>query len=250
MSQASSSAGSPGGSTSARAADEEKTARSIYLVSYPKVVFLYPTFLAAIVAGIYMAIVRDMQPDRTGTHLVSTIFLAIFGLNLIILSFDFPRTTSLTLFFCITAVVLGLLLLFRLNDQILPALHNLLIAFQPVANATFYFSVAGILGLIYLAVLINIQFDYWEVTPNELLHHHGMLSNLERFSAPSLKIDKEITDVFEYALLRSGRLILHPSSEPRAIVLENVPRINAKQNRLTQMLGALQVQVRPATPGE
>ncbi|HTI49780.1 MAG TPA: hypothetical protein VL475_02470 [Planctomycetaceae bacterium] len=250
MSQAPTSAGSPGGPASARTADEEKTARSIYLVSYPKVVFLYPTFIAAIVAGIYMAIVRDMQQDRTDTHILSTIFLAIFGLNLVILSFDFPRTTSLTLFFCIAAVVLGLLLLFRLNDQILPALHNLLTAFQPVANATFYFSVAGILGLIYLAVLINIQFDYWEVTPNELLHHHGMLSNLERFSAPSLKIDKEITDVFEYALLRSGRLILHPSSEPRAIVLENVPRINAKQARLTRMLGALQVQLRPATPGE
>jgi hypothetical protein len=56
--------------------------------------------------------------------------------------------------------------------------------------------------------------------------------------------------VFEYALLHSGRLILHPSSEPRAIVLENVTRINAKQDKLTRMLGALQVQVRSAAPGE
>ena len=93
------------------------------------------------------------------------------------------------------------------------------------------------------------QFDYWEVTPNELLHHHGFLSNLERYSSPNLKINKEINDVFEYMLLRSGRLILHPSNEPRAIVLENVMGINAKEATLMKMLGALQVQVRTAPDG-
>jgi hypothetical protein len=246
MSQVPLSAGIPGSPASAR---DEKS-KSIYLVSWPKIVFLYPTFFASIIAGIYMAIARDAAPERGDTHLLSTIFLAVLGLNLMIFSFDFPRTTSLTLFFFMAAIVLGLLLLFRLNEDILPFMHKLLASFQPLANATFYFSIAGILGLIYLAVLINVQFDYWEVTPNELLHHHGVLSNLERFSAPNLKIDKEITDVFEYALLRSGRLILHPSSEPRAIVLENVTRINAKQDKLTRMLGALQVQVRQAAPGE
>jgi hypothetical protein len=59
-----------------------------------------------------------------------------------------------------------------------------------------------------------------------------------------LRIDKEITDVFEYLLLRSGRLILHPSNERRAIVLENVFFINRREEDLTRLLGALQVQVR------
>lgn len=219
--------------------------RSIYLVSYPKVVFLYPTFIAALVAGIYMAFAGE-NLDRSGTHYVAAVFMGVLALNLVIFSFDFPRTTSLTLFFLIAAIVLGLLLLFRFNENILPALHRILAGYKPWGNATFYFSIAGVLGLIFLAVLINVQFDYWEVTPNELLHHHGMLSNLERFSAPNLKIDKEITDVFEYFLLRAGRLVMHPSSEPRAIVLENVLRINAKEAELTKMLGVLQVQVRSA----
>jgi len=236
----------PGAPVPARSSDDDRVKR-IYLVSYPKVVFLYPTFLTALVAGIYMAIASDAPHDRSDTNIVSALFLGIFTLNLVVFSFDFPRTTSLTLFFFILAIVLGLLLLFRFNDQILPTVSGMLKAFKPWANATFYFSFAGALGLIYVCVLINVQFDYWEVTPNELLHHHGFLSNLERFSAPSLKIDKEINDVFEYALLRSGRLILHPSSEPRAIVLENVMRINAKEAQLTRLLGALQVQVRPAS---
>lgn len=225
---------------------ESEAPRSIYLVSYPKVVFLYPTFLAALLAGIYTLIAQDQE--RTDTHVVSALFMAVFTINIIVFAFDFPRTTSLTLFFCLAALVLGALLLFRLNDQILPRLHAMLNAYQPSANATFYFSIAGALAVVYGAVLINVQFDYWEVTPNELLHHHGVLSNLERFSAPNLKIDKEINDVFEYLLLRSGRLVLHPSDERRAIVLENVLAINRKEAILTKMLGALQVQLRPAPP--
>lgn len=223
-------------------------AKSVYLVSYPKIVFLYPTFLAALIIGIYMAIAHDVDKVRSDTHIVSAIFLLVMGFNLVIFAFDFPRTTSLTLFFFIAAMVLGVLLLFKFNEDILPFLTKLLNSYQPWANATFYFSIAGALGLIYLAVLINVQFDYWEVTGNELLHHHGFLSNLERFAAPSLKIDKEITDVFEYMLLRSGRLVLHPSSEPRAIVLENVMGINSKEARITKMLGALQVQIRHNPP--
>ena len=99
----------------------------------------------------------------------------------------------------------------------------------------------------WIGVLISVQFDYWEVRPNELLHHHGILSDLERFSAPNLRIDKEINDVFEYLLLRSGRLILQPSNERRAIILDNVPFINRKEKEITGMLGALQVQLRSDT---
>jgi hypothetical protein len=216
--------------------------KSVFLVSYPKIVFLYPTFIAAILAGLYLLLPQN--EDRSDTHFVSAIFMAVLAVNLVVFAFDFPRTTSLTLFFFLAALILGMLLLFRFNSQILPFLHKLLNSFQPEANATFYFSVAGALAAVYLAVLINVQFDYWEVTPNELLHHHGILSNLERFASPSLKIDKEINDVFEYMLLRSGRLILHPSDERRAIVLENVLGINSKEAVLTKMLGALQVQVR------
>lgn len=225
---------------------EPEQPKSIFLVSYPKVVFLYPTLISALIAGLYMAIAQDRA--RSDTHIVSALFMAVLTVNLVVFAFDFPRTTSLTLFFFLSAVVLGALLLFRFNEDILPFLSRMLGAYKPEANATFYFSIAGALGLVFLAVLINVQFDYWEVTPNELLHHHGILSNLERYSAPSLKIDKEINDVFEYMLLRSGRLILHPSNEPRAIVLETVMGINRKEAALTKMLGALQVQVRSAPP--
>lgn len=212
--------------------------KPIFLVSYPKVIMLYPTFLAAIVAGIITLFVGEQNSSTVGL-----VFLCVFAINLVVLAFDFPRTTSLTMFFLVTAIVLGLVLLFRNYPDILPAITGVLRKLEPEANTTFYFCFASLLGIIYLAVLINIRFDYWEVRPNELLHHHGFLSNLERFSAPNLRITKEINDVFEYMLLRSGSLILQPANE-RAIVLDNVLFIDAKEARITRMLGALQVQVR------
>lgn len=229
------------------ASDNSKPAKTedvkqVYLVSYPKVVFMYPTFLLALFSAFYMQFIAGNEPGAGSV--IGVVFLVVFTLNLVVISFDFPRTTSLTLVFFTVAVVLGLYLMFVNFPDMLPAITNILTSIKPIANSTFYFLFATILGVMFVIVKITVQFDYWEVRPNELLHHHGILSDLERLSAPNLRIDKEINDLFEFLLLRSGRLILHPSSERKAIVLENVFFIGAKESKITRMLGALQVQVR------
>ncbi len=221
----------------------DASAKRIFLVSYPKIVFLYPTLIAALIAGTYM-LVAGNDPTREDTRVVGLLFLMTLGINLVVLAFDFPRTTSLTVFFALAAIGIGLWFMFYIKPEWLPVVGHILRALRPFANASFYFAFAMFLVLIYLAVFLSVQFDYWEVRPNELLHHYGFLSDLERFSAPNLRIDKEINDVFEYWLLGSGRLILHPSNERRAIVLENVFSIHRKEEEITRMLGALQVQMR------
>lgn len=277
----------------------------VFLVSYPKIVYLYPTVLAALFCGIFMwakggippeeiraavakgsvvaetrqsvtlaraavgaeadeaidttdealpAEVTDVPaaaaPDqvdgnlRTYHNVCARIFLLILAMNLVVIAFDFPRTTSLTWFFASMCIVIGLWFLLKHNPWLAPQIVNALLKIKPAANASFYLIFAGIMLILYICVLVSRRFDYWEVKGNELLHHHGFLSNLERFSAPNLRIDKEINDLFEYLLLRSGRLIIHASNERRAIVLENVLFINQKEERITRMLGALQVRVR------
>lgn len=240
--------GTPPETTEAAAPAKEAPVKHIYLVAYPKLIFLYPTFIVAIIAGIYMAFSGMAGVDADGpsraAEVVSLIFLAVLTVNLVVITFDFPRTTSLTLFFFVAMTLMGLFVFFKFNPDFLPIVGKVLGALQPYANAHFYFLFAGILFAFYLAVLVAVQFDYWEVRPNELLHHHGLMSDLKRYPAPNLRIDKEINDVFEYMLLRSGRLILHARHETRAIVLDNVLFINAKEKKLTTMLGALQVSVR------
>jgi hypothetical protein len=219
--------------------------KSIYLVPYPKIIFLYPSFIAALVIGLVVYLAGNpVGPNNTVDVVCAVVFLGILGINLVVLSFDFPRGTSLTIFFLVAALALGVTVLAILKPDVLPTVGRLLQQVRPVANATFYFVVAGLLALLFAIVFVTVRFDYWEVRPNELLHHHGMLSDLKRFAAPNLRIDKEINDVFEFMLLGSGRLILQPSSERRAIILDNVPFISRKEQEITKMLGALQVQVR------
>ncbi|MDA0590397.1 MAG: hypothetical protein O2820_10560 [Planctomycetota bacterium] len=239
---------SPPETTEAAAPHKEVPVKHIYLVAYPKLIFLYPTFIAAVVAGCFMAFAgmgdAEVANPSRGAEVMSLIFLGILTINLVVLTFDFPRTTSLTLFFFVAMILMGLFVFFKFNPDFLPVVGKVLGALQPYANAHFYFLFAGVLLAFFLAILVAVQFDYWEVRPNELLHHHGMMSDLKRYPAPNLRIDKEINDVFEYMLLRSGRLILHARHETRAIVLDNVLFINAKEKKLTTMLGALQVSVR------
>ncbi len=260
--------------------------QSVILVSYPKIVFLYPTLIASIICGLCVwlsgavdgpekataangaatevaddaadgedteetAAAEDEEVKYAGSHfghVVGRLFLLVLTINLVVISFDFPRTTSLTLFFFVIAVGVIMWMVFRLNPTMLPGVTDFINSIQPFTNATFYFMFALIMICLYIGVAISARFDYWEVRPNELLHHHGVLSDLERFSAPNLRINKEINDVFEYLLLRSGRLIVHASSERKAIVLENVFFINRKETQITRMLGALQVQVREQSP--
>lgn len=186
----------------------------------------------------------DNAKQHTYHNVCARIFLLVLALNLVVIAFDFPRTTSLTWFFAIVSIVFGLWFLLKLNPWLAPEIVTALLKIKPAANASFYLIFSGNMIFLYLCVLVSRRFDFWEVKGNELLHHHGFLSNLERFSAPNLRIDKEINDVFEYLLLRSGRLIIHASNERRAIVLENVLFINQKEERITKMLGALQVRVR------
>ncbi|MHC4876787.1 MAG: hypothetical protein ACYTGL_09835 [Planctomycetota bacterium] len=217
--------------------------KKILLVSYPKLVFLYPTFLAAVACGV-LASINQNDMESHWSNVFSLTFLGVITLNLVVLTFDFPRTTSLTVFFFVAMVIMGLYLLFHFNPGLLPIVGDIIASLKPFANSSFYFLFAAVLFIFYLAILVAVRFDYWEIRPNELLHHHGFLSDLKRYPAPNLRIDKEINDVFEYALLRSGRLILHARHESRAIVLDNVLFINRKEQRLTKMLGALQVSVR------
>ncbi|MBI3469025.1 MAG: hypothetical protein HY000_38975 [Planctomycetes bacterium] len=236
--------------------------------SYPKIVLRYPTWIAAILAGILMSwleTAKGHKQDLSGGPAASAEygdegnvhkgaeaiardwrigfwFLLIVGLNLIVLAFDFPRTTSLTLVFCIVAIVFGALWI-NYKHQFLPILNEWVHALNPFADATFYWTVVGILLVIYIFVFIDTRFDYWEIMPNEIIHHLGILGNVNRYPAPQLKLEKEITDVFEFFLLRSGRLLLHPSTERRAIVLETVPNINRREDDIQALLRVLDVHV-------
>jgi hypothetical protein len=227
-----------------RAGDSSR--KRIRLVPYPKFVFMYPTLIVSLIAALVLWFggYHTVDPAADTTPVVVTgIFLIVLMANLFVIVFDFPRATSLTLVFVVTTVVMGLWLLSLSRPDLLPSVEKALLSIRPAANATFFVCMTVAMGLMYVAVFISTRFNYWELSNNELLHHHGLLSDLKRYPAPNLRVDKEINDVFEYVLLGAGRLILHPSSEKRSIVLDNVLFVSRKEAEMTQMLGSIRVRI-------
>ena len=133
------------------------------------------------------------------------LFLAMLAFNLLVMALDFPR-------FTLVAVLLGILfVLFFLLwfgayfefDLMQADPRDHLAASTPWPT--------GLLLMVFvtlcsssLIIYVTRWLDYWEILPNEILHHHGPLSDLERYPTMNLKFDKEIPDVFEYLLLGRG----------------------------------------------
>ena len=257
--------------------------RGIRIFTYPKVIFLYPSFFAALICGFFALIwnttgsptrAADKEPAATATavplnaapapdnvggpssaaaptssqrnfnrpqNIIAVIFLGILFLNYVVMALDFPRFTVFAGLFLGTTLLLILILLAE-RYEVFAFFSRLFGPIYLEANAGFYFIYATVLSLVFLQVWASRYLDYWEILPNEILHHHGPWSDLERYPTLNLKFDKEIPDVFEFLMARSGRLVLTIPGEKRSIVLENVPFINQVEVRLKTMMSNLQVQ--------
>ena len=214
----------------------------ITIRTYPKIIFLYPSVVFAFIAAIFV------QGDWGNRGDWGLAFMIVLALNLCVLAFDFPRTASLTLIFSIIAIVLAAILLNE-RSEFLPALADLTGKLKPSSNATFYWMYAIILTLIMAIVWVIHRFiDYYEVLSNEIIHHQGILGGIERLPAPGVRLEKDITDVFEYLLLRSGRLVITPAGESRAIIMDNVPNINRVEDGVKAILGVTEVSFRQRDP--
>lgn len=219
--------------------------KSIIVHPYSKIVFFYPTMLIALFAGIMLSMgVGSSSPESavSWSRTLALIFLGTFSFNLLTVAFEFSRFSTIAIILFIFVLVLGALLINE-HTQILPAIQATISKLQPEANAQFYYTIFGVFALIFLGVFVDSRFDYWEFRPNEILHKHGFLGDVKRYPAPGTHVSKEITDVLEYALLMSGTLVIVPPGVDRPIVLENVVRINAVEERLVKLLSTINVSI-------
>lgn len=274
---------SPGKNDQAAPAIDEPI-RSIRIFTYPKVIFLWPTLVTGLICGIGMLLVGDLMPEAEieeqaalhahehpaaatvvdtkqadGTveatpksdknyfsswqNMLGLMFLLVFAANMIVMSLDFPRFTIVAGILLVTTLMFMALWLAPKFDFLAPLVW-LSRHIYAVANAGFYFTIATILGLMFLLIASTRYLDYWEISPNEILHHHGPLSDLERFPTINLKFSKEIPDILEYILgLGSGRLTMSFGLDNRAVTLEHVLFIGKKEEMLKRMMSELDVRI-------
>ncbi len=248
--------------------------KGIRIFTWPKMIYIFPSAIVALICSIGMwsirekhydltemtRIVKTTNPDGTTTetptpmtrlerfrhpqNLLGVLVLAVLAFNLLVMALDFPR---FELVGAILLILFGLFFILWLGAffhlDLMRPLHALFESVYVFANAGFYFMYSLIVLGLLLIVYITRWLDYWEVMPNEILHHHGPLSDLERFPTMNLKFDKEIPDVLEYGLLGSGRLVLHVPNVEKALVLDNVLFINSKEEALKTLMSRLEVRV-------
>ncbi len=226
-------------------APEETT--QVIIRPYPKVVYLYLTWIASLVCGLLHpeasvtdangALAFSAEQVQTG-HLLGRIWLAIFALNILVISFEFSRIRSVAIAFFVIAFVFA-----GIQMGFLDVVGQFLGGLQLLMNKVFYYVIAALFSIIYLLVFIASRFNYWEIQPNEILHHHGFLGDVQRYPTQRLKMKKEITDVLEHLLLRAGTLVLDPEGEERPIILENVINLNRVEDKVQRLLGTLKVRI-------
>ncbi len=208
-----------------------KTVNEVYLRSYPKVIFLWPLLLVSFV----LWILQLFQP--TPLALYGNIWLIVLFSNLFIMAFDF---SSAKFFVLIMVVVVVLLLVFFL---VLPnvSLPTPVGEFNLELTSNFYLVITLVLVFILGMVVISARFDYWKIERNEIYHKKGIFSSAERMPTKSLRILKEIPDVFEFFVLRAGSITLMPGHGD-VVHLNTVLNISKKQEQIDVLLSYVSVE--------
>lgn len=221
--------------------------QSVIIRPWPKVVFLYPTFIIATICFLVSAL-RPAAEGQLGVPGLGNFFLLLFALNLLVFSFDFSRIKSITLLILVVALVL-LVLWADTKWEVVGWLGRVVNKIDIQMNTAFYGFLSGFLALVLLLVLINSRFNYYEVNHREILHHHGYLGDVTRWPTDNLLMNKEIYDLVEFLLLRSGRLVFLPANAKEAIVIDNVIGVNRIEERIKDLLSVMAVRMSQRRPG-
>jgi hypothetical protein len=221
---------SPSTGTTTSSGSIRLTESRVVVRPMPKVIFFYLTWLASLVFGI----IESIQGSASGQ--LGTWWILLFAFNLLVISFDFNETKSIAAVFIVVSVIFA-----GLYFGFLPFLGDILKKLNVQMNVNFYFSMFGLFSIFYLVIFLRSRFEYWEFRNNEVLHRTGMFGEIKRYSTEDLRWFKEIPDVLERILLRSGRMVITTSREPHPIVIENVIGIESVDEKIAELLGAKRV---------
>lgn len=209
---------------------KEKPITEVVLRSYPKIIFFWPLALVSLV----MWLLQMLVPTPVAWY--GNFWLAVFAINMFIIAFDFGSTKFFVL--VLLAIVVILLIIFLVPDLFAGASA---VPFNPGLTTEFYLVVFIIMAIILGLVVIGSRFDYWKIERNEIYHKAGLFSSAERLPTKSLRIKKEIPDVFEFFILRAGSITLMPGHGD-VIHLPTVLNINKKQNQIDYLLSHVSIE--------
>ncbi|MHA1458898.1 MAG: hypothetical protein ACTSQR_04445 [Promethearchaeota archaeon] len=207
-----------------------KPITEVFLRSYPKVIFFWPMAFVSLV----LWLLQMIYP--TPVALLGNIWLVVFFINMFIVAFDFSSAKFFVLIMVVVVVVLLLVFLVPGMFTAIPGGE-----FNPGLTAEFYLVLTITMAFILGLVVLSSRFDYWKIERNEIYHKQGIFSSAERMPTKSLRIKKEIPDVFEFFILRAGSITLMPGHGD-VIPLPTVLNINKKQKQIDYLLSHVSIE--------
>ena len=212
-----------------------KKEETVYIRNYPKVIFFWPLALTSFVL-LWIQLLMGDQPNA----FLGYFWIAMFFINLFVTAFDF---SSSKFFLLVLIIIVGLLVVIFLGV-------SGRLSFSAAAVQTFnfgltwpfYMVMSVVFAFVLFFVFIDTRFSYWKIERNEMYHKSGVFSSAERYPVSSLRIKKEIPDVFEFLFLRAGSLVLMPGRQEEVIQLPTVLNINKRINELDTLLSHVSVE--------
>jgi hypothetical protein len=211
--------------------------------SYPKTVLFYPMTIMSLIIGILIFAFQFLIPDPFYTRIVNLltfIWLVIFFFNLLLVTFDFGKNFIVAIILVIVIAVLAVAL-YASSTGSLPIFDpsNL----RLIINANTMLAFILIFGLVILIAWIRTRIYYVKIFHNEIVFKKGILGDVERYGTTNVMFYKEIPDIFEYLLLRSGRLTFTIPGRKTTIVMDSVPNINGVEKKVLVLLRRIEVDV-------
>ncbi|NVM27211.1 MAG: hypothetical protein HWN65_00105 [Candidatus Helarchaeota archaeon] len=203
----------------------------VHVTSYPKIIFLWPTWVVSWAFWILSMIMGEA--NFLALDWLPWVWIIILTFNLFVVSFEFAAGKFLAILILIFVFV-GLVLTNVIPLYIVPP--NL-----PIPPLL-YLVISMIFTIIYLLLWVSRRFNYLEITHQQVSYHVGILADERRYPAPGCHFEKKTEDVFERIMPPfCAKLIMKTETGEVSEIMDCVPRINRRLSDIKKILDYIQV---------
>ncbi|NVM55963.1 MAG: hypothetical protein HWN66_19860 [Candidatus Helarchaeota archaeon] len=212
---------------------EKEFPESVHVTSYPKIIFLWPTWVVSFIIWL-IAIIGKLDLTLVEYKAFGWVWIGILTFNLFVISFEFAAGKFLAILIIFFGIIIALFTIPDLPTSYwLPSLG---------LRMEFYLVITIIFSIIYGLLWLSRRFNYLEITHQQITYHVGILADERRYPAPSCHFEKRTEDVFERVMPPfCAKLIMKTETGETAEVLNCVPRINKRLADIKAILDHLKV---------
>jgi hypothetical protein len=223
--------------------DASQPSDAVYVASFPKIIYFWPTMLAFFICGILQLLAGDSGTEEalSKSYTITWWGITILSLNLLIIVQDFDQKKFIILLLALIVLGLGSWVLDLKGIPVIGSVAGWLKGLKPVFSADAFFLMGGILVVFTVWGLIRPMFDYWRLEPNEFVHYIQPFGRDMSIPRMGHTVNKEIPDILEFILTLGGGTLVIRSGDREAARIPDIPFLGRRMDKIERMLGVTRV---------